>query len=121
MLRLFRRNRQEEIRATEQAVMLSRKRWFGRIARLLGASRLDDAVWDEIEEILISADVGVDTSLHLIERLKMQVGRDRLESPAAVMEALKGALTENLAAPISGESGGAGLDGRDADCGPGRP
>ena len=118
MLRLFRRNRQEEIRATEQAVMLSRKRWFGRIARLLGASRLDDAVWEEIEEILISADVGVDASLHLIERLKMQVGRDRLETPDAVMEALKGALTENLAAPISG---GGGLDGREADCGPGRP
>ena len=121
MLRLFRRNRQDEIRATEQAVMLSRKRWFGRIARLLGASRLDDAVWEEIEEILISADVGVDTSLHLIERLKMQVGRDRLESPDAVMEALKGALTENLAAPESGDADGVGLEGRDADCGPGRP
>ncbi len=97
MLRLFRRNRQEEKKATEQAVKPSRERWFGRIAGLLRSSRLDDSVWDEIEEILISSDVGVDTSLRIIERLKQQVRQERLDSPEAVTEALKQALTEDLA------------------------
>ena len=97
MLRLFRRNRQEEKKATEQAVKPSRERWFGRIANLLRSSRLDDSVWDEIEEILISSDVGVETSLRIIDRLKQQVRQERLDSPEAVTEALKRALTEDLA------------------------
>ena len=97
MLRLFRRNRDEEKKATEQAVKPSRERWFGRIANLLRSSRLDDSVWDEIEEILISSDVGVETSLRIIDRLKQQVRQERLDSPEAVTEALKQALTEDLA------------------------
>ena len=96
MLRLFRRNREEEKKATEQAVKPSRERWFGRIANLLRSSRLDDSVWDEIEEILISSDVGVETSLRIIDRLKQQVRQERLDSPEAVTEALKQALTADL-------------------------
>ena len=49
----------------------SRDRWFGRILGLLRSSQLDDAVWEELEEILISADVGVDTSLRIIEELQV--------------------------------------------------
>ena len=108
MLRLFRRNRDEEKKATEQAVKPSRERWFGRIANLLRSSRLDDSVWDEIEEILISSDVGVETSLRIIDRLKQQVRQERLDSPEAVTEALKQALTEDLATgphPASADAG----------------
>ena len=96
MLRMFRRNRQEEKKATEQAVKPSRERWFGRIVGLLSSRRLDDAVWDEIEEILISSDVGVDTSLRIIDGLKEQVRSGRLDTPEAVTDALKQALTEDL-------------------------
>ena len=98
MLRLFRRNRQDEKKATERAVKPSRERWFGRIVGLLRSPRLDDAVWDEIEEILISSDVGVETSLRIIERLKEQVRSGELDSPEAVTESLKQALTSDLTA-----------------------
>ena len=97
MLRLFRRNRQEEIKATEQAAKPSRDRWFGRIVGLLRSRRLDDSVWEEIEEILISSDVGVETSLNIIDRLKMQVKNGELDSADAVTGALKSELTRNLA------------------------
>ena len=97
MLRLFRRNREEDRKATEQAVKPSRERWFGRITGLLRSSRLDDAVWDEIEEILISSDVGVETSLRIIGRLREQVRSGQFDSPEAVTDALKQALTEDLA------------------------
>ena len=106
MLRLFRRNRQEEKKATDRAVKPSRDRWFGRIAGLLRSRQLDDSVWDEIEEILISSDVGVATSLRVIEGLKRKVKSGELESPEAVTTALKQELTQNLAAdrdaPASG-------------------
>ncbi len=96
MLRLFRRNRQEDIKATEQAVKPSRERWFGRIVGLLRSPRLDDSVWEEIEEILISSDVGVETSLRIIDSLKEQVKSGALDSPDAVTTALKQALTQDL-------------------------
>ena len=98
MLRLFRRNRQEERKATEQAVKPSRDRWFGRIAGLLRSPRLDEAVWEEIEEILISSDVGVETSLKIIEALREQVRTGQLGTPEAVTDALKQALTSDLSA-----------------------
>ena len=101
MLRLFRRNRQEDTGATAQvlkeAVKPSRERWFGRIIGLLRSPRLDDSVWDEIEEILISSDVGVETSLRIIDSLKERVKSGSLDSPDAVTSALKQALTEDLA------------------------
>ena len=96
MLRLFRRNRQEDVRATEQAVKPSRERWFGRIVGLLRSPRLDESVWEEIEEILISSDVGVETSLRIIDSLREQVRSGTLDSPDAVTSALKQALTEDL-------------------------
>ena len=98
MLRLFRRDRQEEKKATEQAVRASRDRWFGRIVGLLRSPRLDDSVWEEIEEILISSDVGVDTSLKIIDQMKQRVRSGELDSPEAVTGALKQALVEDLAA-----------------------
>ena len=100
MLRFFRRNRQEEIKATEQAVKPSRDRWFGRIAGLLRSPRLDEAVWEEIEEILISSDVGVDTSLRIIDGLRERVKSGQLDSPEAVTDALKQLLTEDLATAL---------------------
>ena len=102
MLRLLRRNRQEERKATEQAAKPSRDRWFGRIVGLLRSPRLDDAVWDEIEEILISSDVGVETSLRIIDQLKAQVAAGQLDSPEAVTGALKAALTSDLVADFDG-------------------
>lgn len=111
MLRLFRRNRQEERKATEQAIKPSRDRWFGRIAGLLRSRHLDDSVWDEIEEILISSDVGVETSLRIIDDLKQQEKSGQLDSPDAVTDALKLALTQDLTAdtdaPIPGGDGSA--------------
>ena len=70
MLRFFKRNRKEDIAHTQAAVKPSRERWFGRILNVLRSSKLDDALWEELEEILISSDVGVETSLRIIEELK---------------------------------------------------
>ena len=117
MLRLFRRNRQEERKATEQAVKPSRDRWFGRIAGLLRSSRLDDSVWEEMEEILISSDVGVEASLALIERLRARVRQERLDTPEAVTEALREALVQDLTSNVKGSP----LSSEEAVEGKGRP
>ncbi len=96
MLRLFKRDRRDNRKQTEEAVKPSRDRWFGRILDLLRSSRLDESVWEELEEILISSDVGVETSLRIIEELKSRVKAGRLETPEQVFETLKDALVRDL-------------------------
>jgi len=96
MLRVFKRNRKENIEHTQDAVKLSRDRWFGKVLNVLRSSRLDDAVWEELEEILISSDVGVETSLRLIEELKDSVKEKGLETGEDVFESLKESLVAGM-------------------------
>lgn len=96
MLGIFQRNRQENQKHTVGGVERSRERWFGRILGVLRSSHLDDSVWEELEEILISSDVGVDTSFRIIDELKVKVKEDRLEDPDQVFQTLKDALVRDL-------------------------
>ncbi len=74
----------------------SRESWFGRIMGVLRSPKLDGNVWDQLEEILISADIGVETSLQLVEQLRSQADEQRLTQPEALFNALKQGLTSNL-------------------------
>ena len=91
-------DRTVDVEKTRQAVEKSRQTWFGRLRSLLSSSRLDDAVWDELEEVLISADVGVDTSLALVEKLKREANQGDLNEPGRVWEALRRELIAMLQA-----------------------
>ena len=104
MLRLLRGDRKAGADKTRQAVEKSRRTWFGRLRSLLSSSRLDDAVWEELEETLISADVGVETSLALVETLKQQAERGNLAGTDQVWQALRQELIAML------EGGAASLD-----------
>ena len=96
MLRVFKRNRQENIEHTQDAANPSRDRWFGKILNVLRSSKLDNAVWEELEEILISSDVGVETSLRLIEEMKDTVKEKGLETGEDVFESLKESLVAGM-------------------------
>ncbi len=56
----------ESLRKTRNAV-------FGQIAGLLGAGDIDEETWEDLEALLIQGDVGVHTSLALVERLRTRV------------------------------------------------
>ena len=96
MLRIFRRDRDENSKQTSEAVQPSRQRWFGRILGLLRSSRLDEGVWEELEEILISSDVGVDTSLRIIQEVKDRVKQEEVQDPDQAFHYLKEALIAEL-------------------------
>ena len=96
MFRFFKRDHNEDIAHTQDAVKPSRERWFGRILDVLRSSALDDGVWEELEEILISSDVGVETSLRIIEVLKDTVKDQGLESGEEVFESLKDSLVASM-------------------------
>ena len=64
---------------------------------ILGAKRIDDELLEDIETQLLSADVGVEATDAIIQRLTAQVSRKQLADPDALLQALK----EELAALLS--------------------
>lgn len=63
-----------------------------------GRSRIDEDVYEELEEVLIGADLGVDTTMEIIERMRAVAREQRLEKPEDLMEVLKAELS-NLLTP----------------------
>jgi fused signal recognition particle receptor len=74
---------------TEQGVKCSRESWFGKIAGLLSRSKIEDSTWDELEELLIAADVGVSTTDKLLKTVKKKVKEEKLDDGESVRNALK--------------------------------
>lgn len=73
---------------------------FSKLTRAVaGKSRVDDDVLDELEEILVTSDVGVDTTLKIIERIEERVARDKYvgtdELTRILREEIAELLTEN--------------------------
>ncbi len=89
---------------TQQCVRRSRESWFGRMARLFDRTIVDGEVWDELEELLIGADVGVATTQKLIEKVKQRVRTEKLNEGGQVRAALKEEMVGLLT--IDAEAGG---------------
>jgi fused signal recognition particle receptor len=71
---------------------------FDKLARAVaGKSKVDDDVLDNLEEVLISSDVGVDTTLEIIQRIEERVARDKYVSTSE----LNGILRDEIAALLA--------------------
>ena len=73
---------------------------FSKITKAIaGKSKVDDAVLDNLEEVLITSDVGVDTTLKIIDRIEKRVARDKYvttqELTAILRDEIASLLTEN--------------------------
>jgi len=67
--------------------------------RLFDRPTVDDGVWEELEELLVSADVGMSTTEKLIERVKQRVAQEKMKDAAPVREALKAEMVSLLRIP----------------------
>ena len=68
----------------------SKNTFFDRLGKaIIGKSKVDDEVLDNLEEILITSDVGVDTTLKIIERIEERVARDKYVSTGELNNILK--------------------------------
>jgi fused signal recognition particle receptor len=75
----------------------ARSRLSGMVGALAGRSRIDADTWDEIEEALIGADLGVEATGELLDHLRATVSEQRLETGDELLEALKADLKARLA------------------------
>jgi len=81
---------------TEQGVKKTRQTWLSRVASVLQRSELDQGLWDELEELLISGDVGLATSERLIASVRDRAREEHVTSPDGAVELLKRIMVELL-------------------------
>ena len=88
----------------EKALKPSRDTWFKRAMRLFDRTAVDESVWAELEELLISADVGVNTTEKLIERVRQRVKVEKISQGVLVRDMLKAEMVKMLKidAPLVG-------------------
>jgi fused signal recognition particle receptor len=80
----------------EQALKASRDSWFKRAMRLFDRPTVDEAVWVELEELLISADVGFSTTEKLLERVKQRAREEKFSQGSLVRDALQQEMVKIL-------------------------
>ncbi len=93
-----------------QALARTRNAAFSRIASLLGASEVTPEVWEELEALLIQADVGVETTLALMERLRRRARDEAILRADRLRDALSQELRALLPSPPPLNLGGRPLD-----------
>ena len=76
----------------------SRESLFGKVKSLFKGHKIDDELWDELEQILVSSDVGVTATVELIDRVKDRVKSDNIREGDQVFAVMK----EEIVSILSG-------------------
>ncbi|HRY32347.1 MAG TPA: signal recognition particle-docking protein FtsY [Bacteroidales bacterium] len=92
---IFSKEKKEDL---DRGLDKTRQNVFSRISKaIIGKSRVDDEVLDNLEEILVSSDVGVETTLKIIDRIQKRALKDKYLGTAELNTILKEEITELLA------------------------
>ncbi|WP_286083955.1 signal recognition particle-docking protein FtsY [Parabacteroides goldsteinii] len=90
----------EKKETLDKGLSKTKENVFSKLTRAIaGKSKVDDEVLDNLEEVLIASDVGVDTTLKIIERIEKRVARDKYvttqELTTLLRDEIATLLTEN--------------------------
>ena len=92
---LFNKSKKETL---DRGLEKTKQSVFDKLSRaIVGKSKVDDSVLDNLEEVLITSDVGVETTLKVIERIETRVARDKYVSTSE----LNGILRDEIAALLA--------------------
>lgn len=84
---LFSKEKKQKL---DEGLSKTKESVFKKISRaIIGKSKVDDEVLDNLEEILISSDVGVETTLQIIKRIEERVSRDKFMGTSELNKILK--------------------------------
>lgn len=87
MFGLFAKEKKESL---DKGLEKTKDSFFSKLGKaLVGKDTVDDEVLDSLEEILVSSDVGVETTLKIIDRIQQRVARDKYMSTAELNRILK--------------------------------
>ncbi|HLP13401.1 MAG TPA: signal recognition particle receptor subunit alpha, partial [Flavobacteriales bacterium] len=83
----FSRDKKESL---DKGLEKTKQGFFAKITRAIaGKSKVDAEVLDNLEEVLVSSDVGVDTTLKIIQRIEDRVARDKFVNTEELNKILK--------------------------------
>jgi fused signal recognition particle receptor len=95
LIGFFSRDNKESL---EKGLAKTKESLFSKLTRAVaGKSSVDDDVLDNLEEVLISSDVGVETTLRIISRLQKRVSQERYLNAAELNQILKSEIVDLLA------------------------
>jgi len=98
---LFSKEKKEKL---DEGLNKTKENLFSKLSRaVVGKSKVDDEVLDELEEILITSDVGVDTTLRIIERIEARIARDKYVTTAELNNVLREETAELLSENNTGD------------------
>ena len=81
----------------EQGLEKSKESFLNKLSKaVIGKSRIDDTVLDDLEEVLINSDVGIDTTLKIITKIEARVAKDKYVSTAELNEILRNEIASLL-------------------------
>lgn len=83
----------------KQALNRSSKAAFGRLATVFGATEIDDSTWEELEALLIQADLGVGTTQDIVAALKKRVDQQGITSAQELSSIMRDELLARLDPP----------------------
>jgi len=95
--KIFSKEKKEKL---DEGLEKSKSDFFGKLSKAVaGKSKVDESVLDDLEEILVSSDVGVSTTIKIIERIEARVARDKYlgteELNLILREEIAGLLSES--------------------------
>lgn len=93
--RIFRRRTEPDLQL-ERSLEKTRRGVFGEITRLFDRTSLDEELYEDLEMLLIQADVGWDVSQKLVKDLRHRVDSERITDPAIAREILRSEMIELL-------------------------
>ena len=103
---LFGSKSKEEKQALSEGLDKTKKSIFDKLSRaIVGKSKVDDEVLDGIEEALIASDIGVETTLRIIERLEARVAKDKFMNTTELNSILREEIEGLLGAGDEKEEG----------------
>jgi fused signal recognition particle receptor len=93
----IRKSKEEEKQTLDQGLEKTKTSLFQKITKsIIGKSTVDDEVLDNLEETLITSDVGVETTLKIIDHLQERIKRDRYISTSELNSVLKAEIAQLL-------------------------
>lgn len=97
LFNFIRKSKEEEKQTLDQGLQKTKTSLFQKITKsILGKSTVDDEVLDNLEETLVTSDVGVETTLKIIDHLQERIKRDRYISTSELNSVLKAEIAQLL-------------------------
>lgn len=127
IFRFFRRGKEEELSKEEQlktkeqeqeelseGLQKTKEGIFSKLARAVaGKSTVDEEVLDSLEEVLITSDVGLDTTVRIIERLEKRVAKDKYMNSSELQSIMREEITDLLLEDVAEENDVFGIELKD--------